>query len=41
MMERAYEKVEEIIADFESPVPSSLQEELNRYFRNGSGNYSL
>ncbi|HID96041.1 MAG TPA: hypothetical protein EYP53_08305 [Candidatus Latescibacteria bacterium] len=32
LLERAHEKVEEMIADFESPVPEDIQEELRRYF---------
>lgn len=32
LLERAHEKVEEMVADFESPVPDNIQEELRRYF---------
>lgn len=32
MLERAHERVEELVADFQSPVPEAVQEELRRYF---------
>ena len=32
LLERAHQKVEEIVADFESPVPDKVQEDLRRYF---------
>ncbi|MCP4642037.1 MAG: hypothetical protein GY851_16460 [bacterium] len=32
MIERAHERVEELIAGFESPVPGNVQEGLRRYF---------
>lgn len=32
MLQRAHEKVEKIVADFESPVPHDIQEKLRRYF---------
>ena len=32
MLERAHEKVEALVADFESPVPHDVQENLRRYF---------
>ena len=32
MLERAHEKVEQLVADFQSPVPHDIQEELRRYF---------
>ena len=33
MRERARQRVEELIADFRSPVPGEMQEELRRFFR--------
>ena len=32
MLERAHEKVEEMAANFESPVPEQVQEGLRRFF---------
>lgn len=32
MLERAHEKVEAMVADFESPLPGKVQEDLRRYF---------
>ena len=32
MLERAHRKVEEMTADFRSPVPEEVQEELRRFF---------
>ncbi|HPO09181.1 MAG TPA: trimethylamine methyltransferase family protein [bacterium] len=32
MLERAHEKVENMTADYRSPVPESIQEDLRRYF---------
>ena len=32
LLERAHQKVEELVADFESPVPGRVQEDLRRYF---------
>ncbi len=33
MLERAHEKVESMVLDFESPVPEDIQENIRRYFR--------
>jgi trimethylamine--corrinoid protein Co-methyltransferase len=32
LLQRAHEKVESLVADFESPVPGKIQENLKRYF---------
>jgi hypothetical protein len=32
MLERAHEKVERMVAGFESPLPGQVQEDLRRYF---------
>jgi len=32
MLHRAHEKVEQLVTDFESPVPQDVQEKLRRYF---------
>ena len=32
MLERAHDKVEELVAGFESPLPGDIQEDLRRYF---------
>jgi trimethylamine--corrinoid protein Co-methyltransferase len=32
LLERAHERVEELVAGFESPVPGDIQERLRRYF---------
>jgi len=32
LLERAHDKVEQLVADFESPVPGDVQENLRRYF---------
>ena len=32
MLQRAHEKVEQLGADFQSPVPHDVQEQLRRYF---------
>lgn len=32
LLERAHQKVEELVADFKSPVPENIQEDLRRYF---------
>jgi trimethylamine--corrinoid protein Co-methyltransferase len=32
LLERAHERVEELVSGFESPVPGDIQERLRRYF---------
>ena len=34
ILENAHRRVEEMTADFVSPVPEKIQEDLRRYFRN-------
>jgi trimethylamine--corrinoid protein Co-methyltransferase len=34
LLERAHQRVEELVAQFESPVPGKVREDLRRYFRN-------
>ena len=33
MLERAHARVEQMVAEFASPVPGTVQEQLKRYFR--------
>ncbi|MFP4444047.1 MAG: trimethylamine methyltransferase family protein [Spirochaetia bacterium] len=39
LLERAHDRVETLIRDYESPVPEDIQEELRRYFRDQYSNY--
>jgi trimethylamine--corrinoid protein Co-methyltransferase len=40
LLERAHQKVEEMVADFESPVPGKVQEDLKRYFHDTYKRYT-